>query len=198
MPVNFSTRCNRLRRRFLQATLLLLPGLWLPAAGAVDGRFEVINATARLESDAWLADARVDLELNDEALQALKNGVTLRIAFQYEVSRQRRFWTNEVITAGQLDFELEYLSLSRRYLVRNVPEQTVNSYATLFSALRFLGQLRDVRLIDDRLGNQPARYEFGLRAVLDWQKLPGPLAMLTFWRGDFSLESDWYRWTPKE
>jgi len=79
-----------------------------------------------------------------------------------------------------------------------VADQTVNSYATLFSALRYLGQLRDFTLIEDRLGDPPAGYEFGLRAVLDWQKLPGPLAILTFWRGDFSLESDWYRWTPKE
>ena len=198
MPVDIHVRCNMLRRRFLQATVLLWMGLWLASAGAADGRFEVINATARLEGSAWLADARVDLVLSDEALQALKNGVTLRIAFQHEVSRLRRFWTNEVISAGQLEFELEYLSLSQRYLVRNVADQTVNSYATLFSALRYLGQLRDFRMIDDRLGTNPTGYEFGLRAVLDWQKLPGPLAMLTFWRGDFSLESDWYRWTPKE
>lgn len=198
MPVDIPARCNTLCRHLLQATVLLSLGLWLPAAGAADGRFEVINATARLEGGAWLADARVDLVLSEGALEALKNGVTLRIAFQHEVVRLRRFWTNEVISAGQMEFELEYLSLSQRYLVRNVADQTVNSYATLFSALRYLGQLRDFTLIEDRLGDPPSGYEFGLRAVLDWQKLPGPLAILTFWRGDFSLESDWYRWTPKE
>ena len=29
-----------------------------------------------------------------------------------------------------------------------------------------------------------------LRAVLDQQKLPGPLRMLAFWDDDFTLESD--------
>jgi len=171
--------------------------LWAPGSIAAS-RFEVINATTRFEADAWLVDARVDLELNDEALQALKNGVALRIAFQYEVTRQRRFWTSELIREAQQDFELQYLSLSQRYVVRNLADETVNSYATLFSALRYMGQIRDFRLIGDRFGGQPDRYEIAMRAVLDWQKLPGPLAILTFWRGDFSLESDWYRWTPKE
>ena len=182
--------------RWLAAALPIAALLWTQSSFA-SGRFEVINAGSRLSQDVWLVDARVDLELNDEALLALKNGITLRIAFQYEVTRRRRFWTDEVINTAQQDFELEYLSLSQRYVVRNVAEESVNSYATLFSALRYLGQVRDFRLIDDRLGNQPERYEISMRAVLDWQKLPGPLAILTFWRGDFSLESDWYRWTPK-
>ena len=108
------------------------------------------------------------------------------------------FWPDEVIETRRQDFEVQYLSLSQRYAVRNVNEQSVNSYATLFSALRYLGEVRDFVIIGNELGSKLQRYEFSLRAVLDWEKLPGPLAMLTFWRGDFSLESDWYRWTPKE
>ncbi len=181
-------------RKFFQC-LLLISAVVLTALAST-GRFEVISAASRLEVDAWLIDARVDLELSDEALEALKSGVTLRIAFQYEVTRARRFWTDELIKTAQQDFELEYLSLSQRYVVRNMGDQTVNSYATLFSALRYLGQVRDFSLIDNRLGDDAGRFEMGMRAVLDWQKLPGPLAMLTFWRGDFSLESDWFRWTP--
>jgi hypothetical protein len=37
-----------------------------------------------------------------------------------------------------------------------------------------------------------------LRAVLVQEELPGPLQMLAFWRGDFSLESEWYRWTLRQ
>ncbi len=181
-------------RKFCQPLLLVL--LVMPVVQAADGRFEVINAAARQESGVWLVDARIDLELNDEALEALKSGVTLRIAFQYEITRARRFWVDELISTAQQDFELEYLSLSQRYVVRDVGEQTVNSYATLFSALRYLGQVRDFRLTDDSFSVEPGSYEIGMRAVLDWQKLPGPLAILTFWRGDFSLESDWFRWIP--
>jgi len=33
-----------------------------------------------------------------------------------------------------------------------------------------------------------------VRAVLDTERLPGPLRLLAFWRRDWSLGSEWYRW----
>jgi hypothetical protein len=188
--------CFPRTHRFL-AALWLVVGLAVLAPGAAladPGRFEVINATGRIEAGRWLVDARVDLALSDEALEALQSGIALRIAFQYEVIRARRFWIDETVVTAQQNFELEYLSLSKRYVVRNLETEAVNSYATLFSALRYLGQIRDYPLTGAPVDGSPGRYTFGMRAVLDWEKLPGPLAMLTFWRGDFSLESDWYRW----
>ena len=38
-------------------------------------------------------------------------------------------------------------------------------------------------------------YDVAVRAVLDQRTLPGPLQVLAFWDGGFSLESDWYEWT---
>jgi len=186
------------RMTALQPRLLLLVcGVcaW-GGAFATEGRFEVINAEARREDNGWFVDARVDLELSSEALEALDSGVTLRIAFQYEATRRRRFWPDEIVATRQKAFELQYLSLSQRYVVRSVDDGAVNSYATLFSALRYLGQVRDVRLLGDDFTDAPGHI-FNMRAVLDWEKLPGPLAVLAFWRGDFSLESDWYRWTQR-
>jgi len=180
--------------------LLALFAAWVTCVtpvAAAEGRFEVISATTRADNDTWYLDARVDLELSDAALDALKNGVTLRIAFQYEVRSRRRFWIDEVVLTKQQDFELQYLSLSQRYVIRDVSSDTVNSYATLFSALRYLGQIRDYELTNELPIRAPGRYTLSMRAVLDWEKLPGPLAVLAFWRVDFSLESDWYRWTSR-
>lgn len=176
--------------------LCVVCGLFALPAAAADGRFEVLSATTRVKDDIWFVDARVNLELSDDAVEALQSGVTLRIAFQYEIRSRRRFWVDRLVDSRQQSFELQYLSLSQRYVVRDVSDNTVNSYATLFSALRYLGQIRDYRLTADVPADDAETYSFSLRAVLDWEQLPGPLAVLAFWRGDFSLESDWYRWTP--
>jgi len=180
---------------------LLLLGIFPTPLWAGKGHFEVISASSRLDESSdparWLVDARADLELSSEALHALESGVVLRISFQYEVAKRRRFWPDEVRQTRRQHFELQYLSLSQRYVVRDLSNATVNSYATLFSALRYLGKIRDFYLIDDWLGKRTKRYAFSMRVVLDWQKLPGPLAVLAFWRGDFSLKSNWYRWLPK-
>ena len=188
-------RPRRVAGRYLAACVLGIAAFFAVPAYA-DGRFEVANASARFEDGGWLVDARIDLELSREALAALDSGVPLSIAFQYEVTQRRRFWADRIVVSRQQNFELQYLSLSQRYVVRDVSTQAVNSYATLFSALRYLGQVRDFELTTRTLSGDASGYTFSIRAVLDWEKLPGPLAILNFWRGDFSLESDWYRWTP--
>lgn len=175
---------------------LLAVALTAPQQVLADGRFEIINAQTRLEQGTWMVDARVDLELSKEAVEALQNGVALSISFQYEVVQRRRFWPDSVLVAKTQSFELQYLSLSERYLVRRLDDDTQNSYATLFSALRYMGQVKDYALFDSQPDAGRRSYYMAMRAVLDREQLPGPLQVLAFWRGDFSLESDWFRWKP--
>ena len=64
--------------------------------------------------------------------------------------------------------------------------------------MRYAGQLRDYPLIEVARLEPDARYGLAIRMVLNRETLPGPLQMLAFWRGDFSLESDWFRWTLRK
>jgi len=175
----------------LFACLVVLP------AAASPGRFEVADASARNTEQGWLVDARVDLELSDSAVEALLSGVTLNISFEYEVTRRRRFWPDDRVLNTVQAFELQYLSLSQRYVVRRLNEATENSYATLFSALRYMGKVQDFELLAGNLDLDSEVYYVAMRAVLDREQLPGPLQILAFWQGDFGLESDWYRWKLK-
>lgn len=186
---------NRLggwRATLAQSMLFML---LLPGAAAADGRFEVISASTRLENNYWLVDARLELLLSQEAIEALENGVTLHIQVQYEVHRQRRFWVDETISDKNQNIELQYMSLSRRYVVRDLTRDTQSSYATLYSALRNVGQIKDFYLIKSEKLDPAERYWTSMRVVLDEEELPGPLQMLAFWQGDFSLESGWHKWT---
>lgn len=189
-----ATALTRLSSRGWAVALLVLTYLGNSMAWAASGRVEVVNATSRYTNDGWIVDARVDMELSDAAAAALQNGVTLRFEFQYEVTQYRRFWLDKVITVAEQDIELQYLSLSQRYLVRWLDTGEQASYATLFSALRYLGLIRGYALPPGLSGEPDPPYTFSMRAVLDPENLPGPLQVLTFWRGDFSLGSDWYRW----
>jgi hypothetical protein len=64
----------------------------------------------------------------------------------------------------------------------------------LFAALNYLGRVDRLPLIDAALLEPDRDYELRLRAVLDVERFPGPLRLLAFWRRDWSLASDWYRW----
>ena len=161
------------------------------------GRFEISNADFRVEDDYWLVDARADLVLSDETIEALDSGVALTLQYQFSVTRQRRFWPDKSIAEPTRNIQLQYLSLSRRYVVKDLDTGDQTSYATLFSALRQIGRIRDFRLVETAAIENDARHIFALRVVLNREKLPGPLQILIFWQGDFSLESEWYRWTLK-
>jgi hypothetical protein len=57
-----------------------------------------------------------------------------------------------------------------------------------------LGRIERLPLIDAAILEGGRTYELRLRAVLDVERFPGPLRLLAFWRRDWSLASDWYRW----
>ena len=89
---------------------------------------------------------------------------------------------------------MSWQPLARGYLVRNKNSGDQRAHMTLFAALNDLGRVRALPLIDAALVEPDKDYEVSLRAVLDQRQLPGPLRMLAFWRDDYSLESEWYRW----
>ena len=171
--------------------------LMQPASAAGSGRFEIVNADFRVADGVWVADARSDLELSDDALEALESGVTLTIEYQFTVTRVRKLWPDKLIEERKQTIELQYLSLSRRYVVRNLNEGEQESYATLFSALRQIGRINDLPIIAASELNPDRRHYISMRIVLNRESLPGPLQVLIFWQGDFSLESEWFRWTLK-
>lgn len=179
------------------SAISLLFVLLLPGVSAADGRFEVISASSRLENEYWLVDARLELILSGEAIEALENGVTLRIQLQYEVNRSSSFWIDQTIGHRNQNIELQYLSLTQRYVVHNLTRDKQTSFATLYSALRSLGHISDFYLIKASELKADSRYRMAMRVVLDQEELPGPLQILAFWRGDFSLESEWYEWIPR-
>ena len=56
-----------------------------------EGYFDVRSATTILDKQNYLLDARLQLFLSDEALNALNSGVPLTIELNIEIIRSRRF-----------------------------------------------------------------------------------------------------------
>ena len=189
-----SLSIRRLLHRAWGCALLLLITVGLPV-WADDGLFEVTRGSLRVDDTQYLLDGQVDLHLNSEAAEALESGLMLSIQMQFEITRPRRFWTDIQVVSTSRDFELRFKALSQRYLVTDNLTGEQQNYATLPSALRNLGRIRGWPVAAVNVINDDANNECALRAVINQDRLPGPLQILTFWRGDFSLDSDWYRWT---
>ena len=174
--------------------LLLAVALHAIPVKAQEGRFEVRSANSRLAGGVYYATARIDYRLSEEALEALESGVTLTIQLQIELTRVRRFLPDADVASLEQNYELSYHPLAQHYVVKNLNRGVQSSHVTLFSALRSMGRVVELPLIDAALLESGQRYEIAIRTVLDHDNLPGPLRLLAFWGSGFRLQSDWYLW----
>ena len=159
------------------------------------GFFDVRSATTTLNGGVHELEARLQLILSKEALDALNSGVPLTIELSFEVIRVRGLWIDDLEAAITVTYELEYPPLSQRHIVRNLNSGDQDSFATLYSALNNLGRIQGLPVIDDALLEPGARYRMRLRALLSTRQYPAALRIIFFWRSQWQLESEWYEWT---
>ncbi|HJR70628.1 MAG TPA: DUF4390 domain-containing protein [Gammaproteobacteria bacterium] len=158
------------------------------------GHFEVRNARTELRNGVYLLSAAIDYRLSTEARDALQAGVPLVIRLDVEITHPRRWWFDNDAADLRQSYQLEYHALSERYLVLNVNSSEQTSFGSLSTALESLGTVRRFPLIDAAVLEDERGYDVRMRAVLDEEQFPGPLRLLAFWRRDWSIASDWYRW----
>ena len=194
-----TTRAQGPKRAFIRSMLTITA---LSIASVVfaqdpverEGYFEVRSASTELVGGVHMLDARLQLVLSSEALNALNSGVPLTIELQLQLIRQRRFYVDAVDAELAVRFELEYRPLSQRYIVRNLNSGDQDSFATLYSALNNLGRIQRLPVIDESLLVPNKRYRARLRALLATEQYSAPLRLLFFWRNEWQLKSEWYEW----
>ena len=81
-----------------------------------EGYFDVRSADTVLVEQKHMLDARLQLFLSDEALNALNSGVSLTIELNIELLRIRRFLPDDKETELSFQYELEYRPVSYIHL----------------------------------------------------------------------------------
>ena len=181
----------------IAAGLLVLQALlpaWSQEQAGRTGYFDVRSASLTLVSGVQELDARLQLVLSAEALKALNSGVTLTIELNLVVIRVRRLLPDDVEAELTVRYELEYLPLSQRYIVRSINSGDSDSFATLYSALNNLGRIESLPVIDDAILDADSKYRIRLRASLSTRQYSAPFRFLFFWRDEWDLKSEWYEW----
>ena len=174
------------------AVLALAPHL--AQAQEDPGGFDVRSASIGLESGVYYLDTWIEYRLSSDAREALEAAVPLTVQLEVEFINSRWFWGGENVGNLRQSYQLQYHSLSERYIVRNLNSGEQSTFATLFSALNDLGRITRLPLIDAALLDSDQNYDVRIRALLSTEDMPGPLRFLAFWRRDVAQSSGWYRW----
>ena len=159
-----------------------------------DTTVEVTDASVAIDEGVYELDARLSLHIPDAGRRAIDAGLTMRLNYEIEVARVRRFVPDAEVASLQQSYELRYHALSQRYLLRNLNTGEQQDHGTLQAALDRLAEVR-IPLLDSSLLESGSTYEFRVRGSLILRTAPDTLSWLLFWTDDWSATSEWYAWT---
>ena len=175
----------------LAAIVLVAALAWAPTAQA--DTIAVKFAELRADDDAYVLNAEFDLAVNATLEEALQKGVPLYFVFEFELLRPRWYWLDEKSLSISTQYRVSYNALTRQYrLSSGLLGQT---FEGIDEVERFLSRVTSRRIAgraDLAIGT---RYEAAVRLRLDVNALPKPFQMNALASREWSLQSEWYRWS---
>lgn len=181
----------------MRPTILLRLALILLIAWAPLSRADTVparSAELRLEEDHYVLDAEFDLVLNATLEEAIVRGVPLYFTVEFELQRPRWFWIDDTVVDNTLSYRLSYNALTRQYRL-STGGAFYQNLQTLEEAQRVISHVRGRRVIEKAALFKGVRYEAAVRLRLDTTQLPKPFQISALTSRDWSLQSDWVRWS---
>ena len=170
--------------------------LCVAATLSTPARADTINvksAELRAADDAYVLNAEFEVALNATLEEALQKGVPLYFELEIEIVRPRRFWFDEKVLALSTQYRVSYNALTRQYRVASgLLGQTFDALAEVE---RFLSRVtsRPIARGDELV--KGAGYELAIRLRLDVNQLPKPFQLTALASREWSLQSEWHRWS---
>jgi hypothetical protein len=119
--------------------------------------------------------------------------VPLYFVLEFELSRPRWYWLDEKTLASSTTYRVAWNALTRQYRVSSgLLGQTYN---TLDDVQRFLSRVNGREVARRDQLSPGVRYEAAVRLRLDGNQLPKPFQVNALTSREWSLQSDWQRWS---
>jgi hypothetical protein len=183
--------CRSLSRLAVLLALVLGAACLAPAARA-DG-IEVKQATLVTAEEGAYLEADFEIALTSILEDALNKGVPLYFAVEFRLTRPRWYWFNEKLADARQIYRLSYNALTRQYRVG--VGTLYQNFPSLAEALAFMNRVRLRDIIEPGTLSKGSSYAAELRMRLDTTQLPKPFQVSAVGSREWSVSSDWYRWT---
>ena len=178
----------------LAAVLWIALAFWLGAPGAAHAdSIAVQRASLQSDGGGWTLDARFDFELNSNLEDAVNKGIPLYFTTDFELSRPRWYWFDEQPVSVSQSIRLSFQPLTREYRVSTGGLQL--GFSTLKDALAVIQHVTSWHVIDRNQVQNGETYTASVRMQLDIALMPKPFQIDAVNNRDWSLSSDWKRFT---
>ena len=150
-------------------------------------------AELRADEDAYVLSAEFDLAFNSTLEEALQKGVPLYFVFEFELLRPRWYWLDEKTLSFSTQYRVSYNALTRQY--RLASGLLGQSFDGIDEVERFLSRVTSRTVATRGEFAKGIRYEAAVRLRLDVNALPKPFQVNALASREWSLQSEWYRWS---
>jgi len=172
----------------------LLAALLLAVAAPVLAEGIEVKSTALVpDDDGWSLEADFDIQFSPRLEEAINRGVPLYFVVEFELARPRWYWLDEKPVQVSQTYKISYTPLLRQY--RLSVGNLYQNFTRLDEVTRVLSRLRGWHVADKGALKKDTTYQAGLRMRLDTAQLPKPFQVNAIASRDWTLASDWQRWT---
>jgi hypothetical protein len=178
--------------RSVSLRLLLTLVLAVGAAGARAGSIEPIEGLLIPGEDGYTLSAEFKIDLGMRLEEAVAHGVPLNFNFEFTLVRKRWYWFDEHIASRAIDYRLTYNALTQQY--RLSVAGLHSSFGTLAEALRVLGHVGGLVVVDTSEVKSTDIYVASLRLSLDKSQLPKPFQLDALASRDWQVDAKTRRW----
>jgi hypothetical protein len=181
----------RFLRAFGRAAFAILM-LAMPAWALADG-ITVKSATVAVEDADWVVAADFDVQFSPALEEAVNRGVPLYFVVEFEMARPRWYWFDEKPIVASRTYKITYTPLLRQYRISM--GSAYQNFTRFDEVTRVLSRLRGWHVADKGAFKKDQVYQASLRMRLDTAQLPKPFQLNAIASRDWTLASDWHRWS---
>ena len=167
--------------------------LAIPASAVAAEGISVRSANIESDDDGWQVDAQFDVQFSPRLEEAVNRGVALYFVVEFEISRPRWYWFDEKPIQATQIYKISYTPLLRQY--RLSVGNIYQNFNSLEEVTRVLSRLRGWHIADKGALKKDQVYQAAVRMRLDTAQLPKPFQLNAIASRDWTLESDWHRWS---
>jgi hypothetical protein len=151
--------------------------------------------SARVEAveEGWQLDAEFDIQFSPKLEEAVNRGVPLYFVLDFDMTRPRWYWFDEKPVHFSQTYKISYTPLLRQY--RLSVGNIYQNFTTFEEVTRVLSKLRAVAIADHNAIKKDSAHQASVRLRLDTAQLPKPFQLNAIASRDWSLSSDWQRWS---
>lgn len=153
----------------------------------------VQSASLEATEDGYQLNADIDLQLTPLLQDAVRKGVPLYFVAEFQLTRGRWYWLDQTLASASRERRVSYAPLTEQYRV--ITSGISQNVATFEDVRRLLSRVRSWTVAEKGQLRPGERYDAALRFRLDTSQLPKPFQLNVITSRDWTLSSEWYRWS---